>query len=883
MRILKAGGALIALGILLFGVPWFLLQFAQPAYLLTANWVAALTVGADARLILALLAVVGWVAWAVLALTIVLEALAVLSRQRIRLQLPGTGWLRPMVGTLIVAVVASPTVASADAAGSPSEPSSVTAPVGAAAPVEPAEEVAPPTLPGRQYVVQPGDELWFIAAAELGSGARWREIVALNEGLTSESRLTAGTMLVLPEAVADARPTVLVDKGDTLWHIAESQLGDPTRWPEIHAENLARITDPDVIDIGWELRLPEATDTTAPSPPRAQTPAEEPTVETPAEHEAPTDAAARAVAEAFGSDFAVARGETPQPEAALEELDDELVESLSAADAADQELTDEYSGLLTPVGAMLASAVLVGVGTRRRAQILARAVGHRLVPLPAQVARFWTALGHRSEAAAAGQDASPTTLVLGWEANEPVRLNAEAERAVVFTGEEASAALGAALTGLACAPWSGGVEVITVNGTDWVAALDDPRITGEDTTAAGLQRLARLCAERRLALRDRGLAQVRAEADLAEAFRPAVVVFLTPLGPAELDAVGDALALGQVGVSVLASTTVALQLPFTQVHVDADQGSLRGRSFTPQLITEPARRALLELFSATGTLSTEPAPWWKDDDDLPRNVLPLPRPDQPEERAMTVPSSVAHPMLLLLGDIDITGAAGTLPSRAVGQCMEYCAWLLHNPGSTPTLMLRDLQVADTTRRSNMSRLRTWLGIAPDGAPYLPDAYSGRILLDDRVTSDWEQFNALLSGGVNLASTQALREALSLVRGEPLGTFSFQWHWAQQLQADMVAMIVDAACVLADRALALGDLDGALWAISQGRLGAPFDDALAVRNVEALRLAGRHDEADHAVVRLNRTLRADGRDLKPALALRIQSSLRSAAPRRSMQG
>ena len=38
-----------------------------------------------------------------------------------------------------------------------------------------------------------------------------------------------------------------------------------------------------------------------------------------------------------------------------------------------------------------------------------------------------------------------------------------------------------------------------------------------------------------------------------------------------------------------------------------------------------------------------------------------------------------------------------------------------------------------------------------------------------VRGDWEQFEALLGGGVNLASSSALRQALRLVRGEPLGS------------------------------------------------------------------------------------------------------------------
>ncbi len=53
-------------------------------------------------------------------------------------------------------------------------------------------------------------------------------------------------------------------RGDTLWDIADEQLDDPTRWPEI-AEDSEQITqtdgrhltDPDLILPGWTVSLPD--------------------------------------------------------------------------------------------------------------------------------------------------------------------------------------------------------------------------------------------------------------------------------------------------------------------------------------------------------------------------------------------------------------------------------------------------------------------------------------------------------------------------------------------------------------------------------------------------------------------------------------------------
>jgi len=450
----------------------------------------------------------------------------------------------------------------------------------------------------------------------------------------------------------------------------------------------------------------------------------------------------------------------------------------------------------------------------------------------------------------------------------------EAARTTVLTGAGADGALAAILTSLSSAPWSEAVEVVVVGGADWAEALDDPRITSCPSTADGLTALARLCATRRLELRQGTLAERRADPDRAVAWRPTVFLFEHPPSPAQFDAVGDSMALGEVGVSVVATADAAPHIQHEPIALLPGEGRQGGVSFTPQLVGAPARRMLVDLFRTAATTETLPAPWWAEDGTEPSNVLPLPRTEtHGEEHDMPEPPDHQdHPTLRLLGEVELLAPAGATPTRAVAQCMEYCAWLLSHPGATPTAMSRDLLVAETTRRSNTSRLRTWLGSAPDGPPYLPDAYTGRIRLDARVSSDWERFCALLSGGFNVSSSAALRQALRLVNGAPLGSFGFQWLWAETLRSDMVAMIVDAATVLADRAITHEDLDLALWAVGRGRLASPDDDQLAVRAIHSYALAGRTTELDEAVLTLNRTVRAAGRDLDPALARRVQLAI-----------
>ena len=54
-----------------------------------------------------------------------------------------------------------------------------------------------PRVESVDYIVHPGDTLFKIAKANLGKGSRWRDIVALNTGLTP-TNLKAGQTIRIP-------------------------------------------------------------------------------------------------------------------------------------------------------------------------------------------------------------------------------------------------------------------------------------------------------------------------------------------------------------------------------------------------------------------------------------------------------------------------------------------------------------------------------------------------------------------------------------------------------------------------------------------------------------------------------------------------------------
>ena len=296
---------------------------------------------------------------------------------------------------------------------------------------------------------------------------------------------------------------------------------------------------------------------------------------------------------------------------------------------------------------------------------------------------------------------------------------------------------------------------------------------------------------------------------------------------------------------------------------------------------------MVHLVAATGRLGTTPAPWWSEDSDPPDpppdNVAYLARrsagwapatdesdnsDDAENGRQMTEHQVIGrdlppdHPVLLMLGPIELVGAQGTLPPRAAKQCLEYCGWLLEHPGTTAQAMGAALAVAEGTRRSNMSRLRTWLGSSSTGEAYLPDAYTGRILLNASVSSDWLRLRILTAGGINRSSDGGLRSALELVRGAPLADAApGQWHWAEELRTDMISAVRDIGVELARRANEAGDLDLARWAASRALAAAPGDELLMATRIRTEHLAGNRPETERLTLQVAAQARTLGVDLE----------------------
>ena len=108
------------------------------------------------------------------------------------------------------------------------------------------------------YVVQEGDTLSRIAEEQLGDASRWPEIFALNRHIVRDpDEIFPGQELTLPTEPPDSPLRIYkVRRGDTLSEIAQRELGDAGRWREIFELNRDVIEDPDEIFPGQVLVLP---------------------------------------------------------------------------------------------------------------------------------------------------------------------------------------------------------------------------------------------------------------------------------------------------------------------------------------------------------------------------------------------------------------------------------------------------------------------------------------------------------------------------------------------------------------------------------------------------------------------------------------------------
>jgi hypothetical protein len=116
----------------------------------------------------------------------------------------------------------------------------------------------------RSIIVKYGDSLWKLAQINLGDGHRWHELAVINPGIVNPQHILPGTPVNIG-AIAPVVPTtpsdsaVTVRKGDSLWKIAQKKLGFGGFWGCIAKANPV-IQDANLIYTGQKLAVPDTCD-----------------------------------------------------------------------------------------------------------------------------------------------------------------------------------------------------------------------------------------------------------------------------------------------------------------------------------------------------------------------------------------------------------------------------------------------------------------------------------------------------------------------------------------------------------------------------------------------------------------------------------------------
>jgi hypothetical protein len=260
----------------------------------------------------------------------------------------------------------------------------------------------------------------------------------------------------------------------------------------------------------------------------------------------------------------------------------------------------------------------------------------------------------------------------------------------------------------------------------------------------------------------------------------------------------------------------------------------------------------------------------------------------------------SQPRIALLGPIQIT-ASGPPPAHRSRVCRELIVYLVArgDRGADAAELDRrlwpDQPVPPAVRTDVITSARRWLGDAPDGEPWLPEATAhGRYRLRDELLVDWHLFRRLRARGERrgLAGADDLSTALQLVRGAPLQDAHqlagaglrapYSWLPGSPVQPELILTgVVDTAHQLADLSLATGDLDTARWAVQQAWLADPHrrDDHPWRDLLRIAHAAGDQAQVRAVVADLLRWRDAEHPDeLAPATRQLIHSLLPHAADR-----
>jgi nucleoid-associated protein YgaU len=172
-------------------------------------------------------------------------------------------WTAPVQPRISSGLATPGTVIQPKQPSAPAKSVQPVAPVSTIRPRQPQPVLRPAeTATQKTVAVQRGDSLWRLAQQHLGRGSRWPELLAVNPRIADPNQIRAGAQVNVPAATTAAvasrsrkAVTIKVRKGDTLWTLAESNFGRSTAWRCLAAANPS-LRNPNLIYENQELSIP---------------------------------------------------------------------------------------------------------------------------------------------------------------------------------------------------------------------------------------------------------------------------------------------------------------------------------------------------------------------------------------------------------------------------------------------------------------------------------------------------------------------------------------------------------------------------------------------------------------------------------------------------
>lgn len=774
---------------------------------------------------------------------------------------------------------------------------------------------APADASAVPYVVRPGDSIYAIAARAVGPDAAVvaeyaDRIVELNLGrtmpdgqrFTNAAFIDVGWVLDLPPvpgAAATVPPDVpgtghVVERGETLWSIADDELGDPTRWPEVFAANRGRsfggtvFDDPALIRPGWDLEIP------------VETPLPEPLDEAPGEPE---------VAPAGGPDRPRNRWIGPPPAGVAAVADP--ADPADPVDPADRTDSADPVRLVTPGrAAMLSAGLLTLLAVRRRSRLrragpcdrpadpdpivmrterslhaagaddrtgrvhlairsVAPAVaasGERVVAAvagrgrlvlhlsgPATLGAPWMRLAAEQweSSVAAGSEsvvvpsASPATpcpalVQIGTtQEGDDVYVDLEALEAIEVGGPARSAdaivtAMAATIAGSPPAEVTAlvgvGVDPAAFFGHRHHVVADDPHAAFEHAAAVSAAAAGRST----FGLRGAG----------GDAWEPAVAFVAAAAGTVVPPT-------DRTGLAIVSAAPI--HGPSSRFEPDGDAWVLRplGLRCIPVGLEPEDLTALSALVASA------------DSPDLDADATLAPRPE-----GATAPPGPLHPSVVvhLLGPVAVRTPDGRDAVFERSKAKELVVWLAtHRERSTRSsarTALWELDVRDATFANVVSDARRSLARLvepPDGDEWIGRTLTDALPLHPLVCTDADLVRAAQEVARHQLPDQAiatLRSAVELVVGTPFEGTDYLWPDAEGVASQLVMLATSVTADLAARCLEEGDVAGVFEATARGLQVLPGHEELIALRMRAHARAGDRAAVRHEWSQYERVLEAD---------------------------